>query len=123
MESNTNKNFNLYNQNQMFNPMLNGAFQNQINNPMLNNGMMYNPMFSGMMANQMFNPMFNGMMPNQIFNPMFNGILPNQNFINNEIINQMNLMNINTNFNNIVNTPIEGATLLENDNNEEIKYY
>ena len=76
-----------------------------------------------MIPNQMFNPMMNGMLPNQIFNPMFNGILPNQNFINNEVTNQMNFMNINNNCNNIINTPIEGATLLEQDNNEEIKYY
>ena len=126
MESN-NQNFNIYNQNQMFNPLLNGTLQNHINNQMLNNGMMpnhmFNPMFNGMLQNQMFNPMFNGMMPNQIFNQMFNGMMTNQNFINNEIINQMNYLNINNNCNNIVNTPIEGATLLENDNNEEIKYY
>ena len=116
MESN-NKNFNLYNQNQMFNPMLNnGMMPNQMNN-------IYNPLFNGMIPNQMFNPMMNGMLPNQIFNPMFNGILPNQNFINNEVTNQMNFMNINNNCNNIINTPIEGATLLEQDNNEEIKYY
>ena len=116
MESN-NQNFNLYNQNQMFNPMLNnGMMPNQMNN-------IYNPLFNGMIPNQMFNPMMNGMLPNQIFNPMFNGILPNQNFINNEVTNQMNFMNINNNCNNIINTPIEGATLLEQDNNEEIKYY
>ena len=124
-----NQNFNIINQNQMLNPILNGNFQTQVNNPMFNGIMpnsmnnMYNPIFNGMLPNSinnMYNPMFNGMMLNPMYNPMLNGMIPNQNYINNEIMNQMNNMNIN---NNVLNTPIDGATIIENDNNEEIKHY
>ena len=108
--------------NMMMNNMNNQMMMNNMNNPMMMNNMMMNNMnYPMMMNNMMMNNMNYPMMMNNMNNMNYPMMMNNMN--NMPVMNQIRPTIYNNNVDNTLNSPLNGATIISENQRTNCKYF